>query len=181
MQTLFLDTETTGFAKHDRLCQIAFKLGDFVVNQLYNPRTPISPGARGVHGISEAMVRTRPLFKDGPTFSILKELAPHVIFVAHNAPFDLRMLEREGLVFPHVIDTQKIVKHLDPLKKLGSHKLQNLRDHYKMQIEAQAHDALGDVLVLERLFHHQLVEIATRHGIASEEETVNRMLRLCAR
>ena len=50
-----------------------------------------------------------------------------------------------------------------------------------MQIEAQAHDALGDVLVLEQLFGHQGEEIATRHGITSEEETVDRMLRFCAR
>jgi exodeoxyribonuclease X len=76
--------------------------------------------------------------------------------VAHNAPFDVAMLEKEGLYAPNVIDTLRVARALDTEAKIPTYRLQYLR--YLLDLDAdidqpiQAHDAKGDVLVLEKLF-----------------------------
>ena len=54
---IFLDTETTGTDKDDRLCQIAFKTeAGLIVNELFNPGKPISVKAMSIHHITNEMV-----------------------------------------------------------------------------------------------------------------------------
>ena len=61
---IFLDTETTGTDKDDRLCQIAFKTeAGLIVNELFNPGKPISIEAMSIHHITNEMVMDKPLFK----------------------------------------------------------------------------------------------------------------------
>lgn len=46
----------------------------------------------------------------------------------------------------------KLARHLDPNGVIPKYNLQYLRYFLGIQIEATAHDALGDILVLEKLF-----------------------------
>jgi len=63
---IFLDTETTGTEKDDRLCQLAFKLeSGEIVNKLFKPPLPIAIEPMSVHHITNEMVADKPTFKGG--------------------------------------------------------------------------------------------------------------------
>jgi DNA polymerase III epsilon subunit-like protein len=149
---IFLDTETTGIDKEDRLLQVAYKYKGETYNELFKPPLPIKLPAMAVHHVTEKMVADKPAFIDSPTHDHLKAIAPTSILVAHNAKYDLGMLEKEGIEFPRHICTYKLAKHLDT-GQYENHQMQYLRYFYGIEIEATAHDALGDILVLEQLFN----------------------------
>ncbi|MFO7554615.1 MAG: 3'-5' exonuclease, partial [Desulfobacterales bacterium] len=72
---IFLDTETTGTDKDDRLCQIAFKTeAGLIANELFNPDKPISIEAMCVHHITNEMVKDKPSFKNSKTWETLRDL-----------------------------------------------------------------------------------------------------------
>lgn len=152
---IFLDTETTGTGHQDRLCQLAYKLdtGE-VVNELFKPLLPIEIEAMSVHHITNEMVADKPAFKDSPEYQKLVNLLDDndSILVAHNAKFDVDMLIKEGIHPKKVICTLKLARHLDPNGVIPKYNLQYLRYFLGIQIQATAHDALGDILVLEKLF-----------------------------
>jgi exodeoxyribonuclease X len=151
---LFLDTETTGNEEKDRLCQLCYSYGDTLVDELFNPPLPISVESQAVHHITPKMVKDKPAFKVSPTYieldTILKN--ENTIFVAHNAKFDIGMLEKEGLSVPRFICTLRVARALDKQNIIPRYNLQYLRYYLEMEIDATAHDAMGDVLVLKEFF-----------------------------
>lgn len=151
---IFLDTETTGLEEKDRLLQLAYKTTDVSpdINKLFNPGVPINLEAMAVHHITEKMIVDKPTFKGSQTAKKLQELLNEGILVAHNAPFDISMLEKEGITVPRYICTKKLSVFVDKEGACTSHKEQYLRYFYNIEIEATAHDAWGDILVLEKLF-----------------------------
>ena len=62
------------------------------------------------------------------------------------------MLVKEGIHTPKSICTLKLARYLDPNGVIPKYNLQYLRYFLGIQIDATAHDALGDILVLEKLF-----------------------------
>jgi len=184
MRIIFLDTETTGNGDTDRLCQLAVKeryVDDALVNATYKPPVPISIESMAIHHITEKMVASRPAFKDAPEYSGLKDLleSDEVISVAHNAAFDLAMLAREDIVPKRTICTYKIAYALDPNDELPNYRLQYLRYLFNLDVEAEAHDALGDVLVLEALFERLEKKMIERHG--TEEAALDAMFAISSR
>ena len=152
---IFLDTETTGNGPDDRLCQIAFKPEDGpAVCELFNPGKPISIDAMAIHHITEKMVADKLPFKESDTYAKLQKLVSDInnVIVAHNAKFDMQMLDREGISTQRVICTIKLARYLDKNGVIPKYSLQYLRYFLGLEIEAKAHDALGDILVLEGLF-----------------------------
>lgn len=174
---IFLDTETTGTNPDDRLIQLAYRTTDNVdVNELYSTPQKISIAAMAVHHITEKMIADKPVFIDSPAYHDLKErFAKNHILIAHNASFDVTMIEREGLYVGPVIDTWKIAQHLDPNEKIESYALQYLRYLLGIEVEAHAHDAWGDILVLEQLFYRLLKKIMEEKNI-SQDEAVDYMI-----
>ena len=93
-----VDVETTGFSKHDRICEIAIinfsgdtlePKGEFT--SLVNPQRDTGPV--WIHGISNEMVEQAPRFSQ-----IQQEVAERIdghVLVAHNLAFDQRMLKQE--------------------------------------------------------------------------------------
>jgi DNA polymerase III epsilon subunit-like protein len=75
--------------------------------------------------------------------------------VAHNAPFDIDVLAREGvMVEPYeYIDTYRVALHVMP--ELPAHRLQYLR--YALNLPhlggLPAHNAMADVMTLRQLFY----------------------------
>ncbi len=184
MKILFLDTETTGNSDKDRLVQLGVKerfVHEPLVNALYKPPVPISIESMAIHHITERMVAGRPAFKDAPEYPSLKDLleSDEVVVVAHNAAFDLSMLAREGITPRHTICTYKVAYALDPSDVLPNYRLQYLRYLLDLDVEADAHDAWGDVLVLEALFERLLEKMKERHG--TEEAALDAMLAISAR
>jgi DNA polymerase III epsilon subunit-like protein len=152
---IFLDTETTGTENKDRLCQLAYKqnTGE-IVNELFKPPLPIEIEAMSIHHITNEMVADRPAFKDSHDYQKLFDLLndDENILVAHNANFDVDMLIKEGIHPKKFICTLKLARHLDPNGVIPKYNLQYLRYFLGIKIQATAHDALGDILVLEKLF-----------------------------
>lgn len=72
---IFLDTETTGTEKKDRLCQLAYKTETGkIVNQLFKPPLPIAIEPMSIHHITNEMVENKPAFKDSPEYQKLVSL-----------------------------------------------------------------------------------------------------------
>ena len=184
MRIIFLDTETTGNSDKDRLCQLAVKerfVDEPLVNALYKPPVPISIESMAIHHITEKMVADKPAFVEAPDYAGLKDLLEHeeTITVAHNAAFDTAMLAREGVVPNQCICTYKIAYALDPNDALPNYRLQYLRYLLDLDVEAEAHDAFGDVLVLEALFERLMQKMRERHG--TEESALEAMLAISMR
>ena len=184
MRIIFFDTETTGISDADRLCQLAIKergSSEPIVNSIYKPPLPIAIGAMAVHHITEKMVAARPGFTDAPEYSELKNLFEHedTVSVAHNAAFDIGMLARESIAPSRTICTYTVARALDTEETTGTYQLQYLRYLYDLEIEASAHDAFGDVLVLEAVFEKLLEQAIEKKG--SIDAALTEMLAISAR
>ena len=180
---LFLDTETTGREKHDRIFQLAFKYDDKSYVGLCKPPVPLSVEAMEATHYTNEHVKDKPEFAELPEVQKLKNILDtnkSVYVVAHNAPFDIAMLAKEGIVIDRYIDTLKVARHLDPQEKLGAYRLQYLRYALSLPVEdARAHDALGDVLVLEALFARLFSKLKEKH--TSSRETLKAMQEISMR
>ena len=194
MRIIFFDTETTGGAEHDRLIQLGVKerptsprlrgtSGDvFVHNAIYKPPVPISIESMAIHHITEKIAADKPLFGEAPEYEKMKNLFEHedTVAVAHNAAFDIAMLAREGIALKNTICTYKIARALDPNELIGNYRLQYLRYLLGLEIEATAHDAFGDVLVLEALFERLLAKMVEQQK-GGEEAALREMIAVSSR
>src|SRR3989338_1446985 len=151
---IFLDTETTGNTEKDFLCQIAYKTDKENFSGLYKPPIIIPPEASAVHHITNKAVENKPAFSESADFEKIKKLFEdkNSILVAHNALFDIMIIGKESIIPNKFICTLRLARHLDPEEKIERYNLQYLRYLLEIEIDATAHDALGDVLVLEKLF-----------------------------
>jgi len=163
---IILDTETTGVSESDRVIQLGYiVLGTNPVevhNEFNSCDIPIGFGAMEVHGITPDLLDSKPSCTETSAYKRLEELnTDDNYLIIHNAPFDIKMLEKEGFnPQMKVIDTLRVAKHILPDEE--AHRLQYFR--YKMNlykeeekeaaalgVVVKAHDAIGDVLVLKLL------------------------------
>ena len=150
---IFLDTEATGNEPaKDRLCQVCYKTADGFHVGYFKPPIPISVKAMSITHITNKMVEDKEAFANSKMKQELQELLNKGVMVAHTALFDIAMLKSEGMEIPRFIDTLRVVRELDPDNKIPEHNLQFLRYFLDLDVEAMAHDAEGDVKVLEALF-----------------------------
>jgi len=160
-----------------RIVQFAYKnsgTGD-VVNEFFKPPVPISFGAMSVHHVTHEMVADKPTFAGSEPKEKLTELLKNNILVAHNAPFDMGVLKTEGVVTGRYIDTLRVCQHV---LESESHKLQYLRYALGLNVEGMAHDALGDVLVLEKLFEKLKTLTMKKFSLEKGESAIEKMLSL---
>ncbi len=178
---IFFDTETTGNTDKDFLCQIAYKTGDETFAAMYKPPMKIPPEASAVHHISNKMVEDKIAFKESPEYNKIKELFENTanIPVAHNAPFDTMIFKNEGITIPSFICTLRVARYLDSEEKISSYRLQFLRYFLEIEIEATAHDALGDVMVLEKLFE-RLKNKIKEHESLDDKGAIAKMIEISA-
>ncbi|HYC83560.1 MAG TPA: exonuclease domain-containing protein [Candidatus Paceibacterota bacterium] len=179
MELIFLDTETTGL-ESGRLIQLAYKKrgADGIVVEYYKPPVPIEIEAMATHHITEKMIADKPCFKDTETCRMLSDLLPRCVVIAHNAKFDLGILQNEGLSAGPYICTYKVAQALYDCPK---YKLQYLRYLWSIELEnATAHDAEGDVLVLERIFERMLQEYCASKAI-NEEQALEDFINISSR
>ena len=176
---IFFDTETTGNTEKDFLCQIAYKTSDENFVGLYRPPNKIPPEASAVHHITNKMVADKPSFKESGNLPKIKELFEDKdsIVIAHNAPFDLMIIKKEGITPLNFICTLRLARYLDSEDKIERYNLQYLRYLLEIEIDATAHDALGDVLVLEQLYERLKKKIKEEESLG-EEEAVEKMMEI---
>ena len=180
MNVIFLDTETTGNEiATDRLMEVCYKLRgqNKIECELFKPPIPISVKSQSITHITNEMVSDKAPFGGSPLHHDLEKLLQENILVAHNAPFDIAMLEAEGLHIPHYIDTLRLSRHADPEAIIPEYNLQFLRYYLKLNIkDAKAHDAKSDVLVLEALFERLFEKI--RKEEADEQKALEKMVEI---
>lgn len=181
---IFFDTETTGNTEKDFLVQIAYKNKDESFTGLYKPEIKIPPEASAVHHITNKMVAEKPTFKESTDQMFIKKLFEDKdsIVVAHNASFDLTIIKKEGIEPKKFICTLRLARYLDKEEKIDRYNLQYLRYLLDLDVEATAHDAMGDVLVLEKLFErlkNKMSEIQTEEGRKlNENEIIEKMVEI---
>jgi DNA polymerase-3 subunit epsilon/exodeoxyribonuclease X len=187
---IILDTETTGVGENDRVIQLGYIVLGVnpieVHNEFNSSDVPISFGAMEVHGITPALIEGKPTCIETSAYKRLLELnTSDNYIIIHNAPFDIKMLEKEGFSTQmKVIDTLRVAKHILPDEE--AHRLQYFRykmDLYKeeekeasaLNIVVKAHDAIGDVLVLKLLLSKLRVAVQTAYP---SENPVEKMVDL---
>lgn len=166
------DTETTGLSPYSHVVEVGavkFK-GNHIVDtfcHLVKPPVPIPAVATKIHGITNEMVKEKDGFEVvGRGFLKFIEGA---ILIAHNAPFDLKVLtvelKRCGLPVPGntVIDTKRLSRAFFP--ELPSHSLPYLRKVWGSPI-SKAHRALLDARNVAYIFLRMLY----KWGLAPDGE-----------
>jgi len=167
---ILFDTETTGNQDEDRIIQVGAMIVHNkdkveVFDELCSTELPIKIEAMAVHHITPDMIKDKVSFTQTNFYKTLQELNNQDNYlIAHNMPFDLGMLKKEGFE-PNlkIIDTLRVAKHL--IKDSSSHALQYLRyslelykdelnEAQKYNITIKAHDAIGDVLVMKLLLSY---------------------------
>ena len=93
---LFLDTETH-HVENPILIQLAYKPDDRLeyFSSLYGTGgVPIEISSMAVHHITESEIADKPMFEKTPDKDALQSLLEIYTLVAHNAAFDVDVLER---------------------------------------------------------------------------------------
>lgn len=176
MNIILLDTETTGL-ENGRIIQLAYKnRGDnSMFIEFYKPPVPIEFGAMGTHHITEEMVSDKLPFSKTATFEELPKILNDSILVAHNAKYDIDILKAEGVTTSRFICTYKVAYRL---YDFPDHKLQSLRYRWGVKIdEAKAHDASGDVMVLEKVFEYMLQDYISKNNV-TEDEAIEKFIEI---
>ncbi|HZS46295.1 MAG TPA: exonuclease domain-containing protein [Blastocatellia bacterium] len=166
-----VDVETTGARPNsDRITEIAaYKIsgGQIVgeINTLINPQRPISRYVVQLTGITDEMVRTAPLFSD--VYEQVVDFFSDAVFVAHNAPFDWRFVNREiervtgrGLANMRLCTVQ-MTRRIVP--DLPNYKLHTVAEHFKIEIENR-HRAGGDAFATAKIFM-KLLDVMAEFGV----------------
>ncbi len=182
-KVIFLDTETTGNEPvKDYLCQLAFKTSEETFCELFKPPIHIPPEASAVTHITDKHVADKTSFQESSNYGAIKLMLedPTAVMVAHNARFDVAIIEKEGIVPANVICTLRVARALDKNNTIPQYKLQYLRYYLDIDIEADAHDALGDVLVLEQLYKRLLAKIMKEDDL-NEDEAIEKMIEISSR
>ncbi len=177
MNIIFLDTETTSNDETARLIQLAFrkdKAGTFI--RFYKPPVPIEFEAMAVHHITNEFLDNFRSFKESGDQKTVQEVLDQNILVAHNAKFDIGILEKEDLKVGKRICTLRVCQNLFDLP---NYKLQYLRYKLGLKISEQnkAHDAEGDIEVLEALFNHIIVFMRQSFPEISDEQSIDKMIK----
>ncbi|MEI6880994.1 MAG: 3'-5' exonuclease [Bacteroidota bacterium] len=176
MNILFLDTETTGL-EDGRIIQLAYKnKGDeSIFVEYYKPPVPIEFGAMGTHHITEEMIADKLPFSSTTTYKKLSQILKESVLIAHNAKYDIGILKTEGIETDKFICTYKLAYRL---YDFPDHKLQSLRYRWGVKIDsAKAHDASGDVAVLEQGFDYMLKEYTSQNNV-TEAEAIEKFIEI---
>ncbi len=145
-----LDFETTGLnTKTDCIIEIgAVKLYQHTIIDSYgtlvNPKVSLEPIITKITGITDMMLRDQPLIEEA--FPKLLDFIGNCPIVAHNASFDVAMLESElkrqnRILDVPQIDTLTFSRKLYP--QLRSHRLKALCKHLGVSLK-DAHRAVND-------------------------------------
>jgi DNA polymerase III epsilon subunit-like protein len=204
---VFFDTETTGIIKDNNnqitsngdLIQLAYKKiesGTTQTENIYvNTDTKMEIGAIATHGIYPKLLQERSEGKYIAEVSIDGSVFADNVLVAHNAIFDTSVMEAVGVnCSDTVIDTLKVAKILlsegvfEEIKGDNPEyvNMQYLRYYFELYEilddngnaeVTTAHDALGDVIVLERVFEAMFTIIKEKSGL-SNDEIIDMMIRM---
>lgn len=164
---LIFDTETTGLPLHPKAkdslqpriiefgaALVNFENGDVLATEsiLINPGVPLPEVITKITGLTDDMLRDEPLFRDvAPRLEPM--FAKADVIIAHNLPFDKRMMRLELARIGRLddwpwpaVELCTVAEHMDTFGRRM--KLKELYKYYNEKPLAQTHRALDDVMAL---------------------------------
>ncbi len=177
MKPIFLDTETTHLGPDARMIQLAYKsaVDGAEVNEYFKAPVPVDFGAMAIHHITNEMIADKPAFEGSVYQQTLIDLLKENVLVAHNAEFDIMVLKNEGVETLNYIDTLRVSRHIITSPQ---HKLQYLRYMLGINVEGMAHDAWGDIVVLEALYRKMEEIVKEKFSVSEEPDIIEKMVYL---
>jgi DNA polymerase III subunit epsilon len=168
------DTETTGLdpSDGDEIISIGAVrivngrlLEQEFFDRLVRPRTAVGRESQAVHGISPSMLIDQPFIEQ--VLPAFQRFAEDTVLVAHNAAFDMRLLQvaqaRTGVAFVQpVLDTLLLSALVHP-GHLDDHRLEQIAVRLGVQVIGR-HTALGDAIVTGEVFL-KLIPLLAERGI----------------
>lgn len=167
------DTETTGLdpSAGDEIISIgALRIvnGRLLENEhfsrLVDPRRPVSQASQQVHGITPQMLAGQPGIEQ--VLPAFHRFAEDTVLVAHNAAFDMRLLQLKeaatGVRFEQpVLDTLLLSALVHPGHADAEHRLEAIADRLGVAVVAR-HTALGDAKVTGQVLLKMIPLLAQR-------------------
>ncbi len=146
------DTETTGLhpSQGDEIIQLGAirivngrMLREEIIDQLVDPRRSVPPESVAIHGIDPARLVGQPIIDQ--VLPHFHKFAEGAVLVAHNAAFDMRLLQlkerRTGLRFDNpVLDTMLLSSIVRPNQR--DHSVDAIAEMLNLTIHGR-HTALG--------------------------------------
>lgn len=169
---VFFDLETGGFFYTDDILQVALKYNNSIFNRYANPTQSINPKSSAVHGLTSEgndLYRRGVRVQSSPLESVLNDLliflrqiSKPCLLVAHNCSFDssrlllkikeVSLIEQFREIVVGFADTLSLFRKRFPDRKgRGSLKLTTLSEELINLPATDAHDAISDVILLEKL------------------------------
>lgn len=204
---VFLDTETTGIIKNEKneiisnwdMIQLAYRKIENEKktdeNIFVNTDTEMAIWAMATHWIYPELLEKKSSGKYLKDIEFDTEVFKNNVLIAHKSAFDIEVLERSGIdCNKEVIDTLKVAKILlsegifEEVKWKNPEyvNMQYLRYYFELfeildengQAEiTTAHDAFGDVVVLQRVFAAMFEIIKSKLNI-SDDEVIELMVKM---
>jgi DNA polymerase III epsilon subunit-like protein len=170
---IFADTETTDAGPTASACEVGWIRTDAefnileTVESLIDPQQMISPGASGIHGLTNAEVEDSPTIEEYFTVedpTCYGKLFPdNVVLIGHRISFDVRFLGPYFKSPPQELCTLRWARKLYP--HADDHKLSTLIFALDLPRSAGAHRVLADVMSAYYLCRH----ICERTGMSLSE------------
>lgn len=172
-----VDTETTGFdCNDDRIIEISaikYRNGKEVdtFSELVNPQREIPGAVTRVTGIRQEDVDDKPLINE--VLNRFIEFIGDDVLVAHNAPFDYKMIICEcyrndiPVIKNRIIDTLTLAKRYYSKDDVENNKLETFKKFFNMDI--QSHRALDDCTTCNRLYRDVLKRINDSFNLSEDE------------
>ncbi len=175
------DTETTGLdpSGGDEIISISAVrmvngrlLRQEVFDQLVDPKRLLSRDSVKIHGISPEMLEGQPTIEQ--VLPVFSKFAEGTVLVAHNAAFDMRLLQlkeaKTGIKFTNpVLDTLLLAAVIYPNRT--EHSLETIAEHLGINIIGR-HTSLGDAIVTGEIFL-KLIPVLAEKGIVTLEDARN--------
>ncbi|MGB8720952.1 MAG: exonuclease domain-containing protein [Desulfobacterales bacterium] len=167
------DTETTGLNPRggDRVISIgAVRIVNFRLrqedffDQLVDPQRPLPPESVKIHGIQPEMLKAQPPITT--VLPLFQRYTEETILVAHNAAFDMLMLQlaeaETGIRFINpVLDTLLLSSVVHPSQ--GRHDMESISGRLGVSVVGR-HTALGDAIATAEIFL-KLIPLLAKQGI----------------
>ena len=91
------------------------------------------------------------------------------------------MLKKEGLSFENYICTLKVAFYIDDEALMEKHSLSYLRYWLGTRVVAEAHDAVGDIAILEAVFNRLFSLLKEKDSLQTNEEVIAKMIAISNR
>ena len=156
---VIFDLETTGIDTEARIIEIAaikIRNGEMIeeFSTFVNPCINISAEITKLTGICDADVADAPRINE--VIGDFYKFTRGATLVAHNTPFDMAYIKREGKANKYNFFEDNTMDTLELARKYVSgvhnYKLITLCEHFKINLEG-AHRAINDVLATAKLFN----------------------------